>query len=62
MRIDNAAKFNPFALTARRFSQEILILGEQHSLQLGSPIQQNRVGHVAPTVFLCRQDIYTSQA
>jgi hypothetical protein len=57
MRVDNAAERLPFALPSRCLRQEIVILGEHHSLQHLRSIQEFGVGELAGMILLCREHV-----
>src|SRR5260370_24387270 len=62
MYIDYSSKCSSILLPLGRLSQEIVVLGEQHSAEISCSVKQGRIVQSRLTVFLCSQDIAPSQA
>src|SRR5260370_34675069 len=61
MCVNETPKRDPVSLPARGFGQQILVLTDQHSIQLAHPIQQIRIIQFHCTVQLRCEHIEVSQ-
>ena len=58
MRVDHAAKSNSCALSLRRFSEQIIVLGKAYPSHCRRTVEQIRVRHFVGLVFIGRHYIH----